>query len=198
MLKIKNLRGHCQHCGGPIEFHAEATGTTADCPYCGQPTELLLTPPPDEGSPVRTKAIVFSLIALLILVGGLGGAVIALKRAQRLQAERPGVSAQSATPGSPQPVDPFAPLGFRVSPVALARATNNSLVYAVGTIANLTDRPRFGVKVQLELLDAAGSKLGTAQDYRSVLEPKAEWKFRAIVVEKRAVAARIVGITEDK
>lgn len=197
MLKIKNLRGECQHCGEPIEFHAEHAGTVADCPHCGQPTELLLAPPPEEGSPVRTKAIIFGALAVIILMGGLVGAVIALKRAQRLKEERLEF-AKTEAPSPPAPADPFAPLGFRGSVVTLERATNNSLVYAVGTIANLSNRQRFGVKVELELLDDAGSKIGEARDYRSVMEPKAEWRFRATVVEKKAVAARIMAIKESQ
>lgn len=197
MLKIKNLRGECQQCGKPIEFHAEATGTTAECPHCGQPTELLLAAPPEENSPVRTKAIVFGVIAVIILIGGLIGAVIALKRAQGLK-ERSELAVKTDAQKPTTLANPFAQEGFRASSVTLDRATNNSLVYAVGTIDNLTNRPRFGVKVELELLDDAGSKVGEAKDYRSVLEPNAQWKFRAMVVEKRTVSAKIVGIKEDK
>ena len=196
MLKIKNLRGQCQQCGEAIEFHAEHAGTTADCPHCGQPTELLLAAPPEEASPVRTKAIVFGVIAVIILIGGLGGAVIALKRAERLKTEQLELSAKAQVPSPPGPIDPFAQLGFRVSSVALNRVTNNSLVYAVGTIANLTKRPRFGVKVELDLFDAAGTKLGGASDYQKVLEANAEWKFRALIVDKRADSVKVAAIKE--
>lgn len=198
MLKIKNLRGECQHCGEPVEFHAEHVGTTAECPHCSQLTELLLTPPPEEGSPVRTKAIIFSVVAVIILLGGLGGAVLALKRAERLKTKRVETTAPIPPSKPLAPDDAFGQLGFRVSPVTLDRATNNSLVYAVGTIGNLRDQPRFGVRVECELLDEAGVKVGAAKDYRAVLEPRAEWRFRATVVEKRAVTARILEIKEDR
>lgn len=148
---------------------------------------------------MRTKAIVFTVIAVIILGGGLAGTIIALKRAQqRLKSERSEMPTKVEAQAQPQQVDPFAQSGFRVSAVTLERATNNSLVYAVGTIANLTEKPRFGVKAELELLDDAGKKIGETKDYRAVLEPKAEWKFRATVVEKRVVAAKVVAIKEDK
>lgn len=82
MLKIKNLRGECQHCGGPIEFHAEHTGTTAECPHCGQPTELMLALPPEEKSPLRRKAVIFAVVSLVILLAGLIALGWLLKRAQ--------------------------------------------------------------------------------------------------------------------
>ena len=195
MLKIKNLRGECQHCGGPVEFHAEHVGTTAECPHCGQQTELLLAAPPEEESPVRKKAIGFTVIAVLILGGGLIAANIALKRAKRLQAERQQVG--QVTPAkTAAPADPFAAQGFRVSPVTVEQGQGSSLVYAVGVIANTSNQQRFGVKVELELHAADGSKLGTASDYQKVIEPGVEWKFRALVVDKRVAAAKISTIKE--
>jgi hypothetical protein len=195
MLKIKNLRGECQHCGGPVEFHAEHVGTTAECPHCGQQTELLLAAPPEEESPVRKKAIGFTVIAVLILGGGLIAANIALKRAKRLQAERQQWGKlHQRNPAAP--TDPFAAQGFRVSPVTVEQGQGSSLVYAVGVIANTSNQQRFGVKVELELHAADGSKLGTASDYQKVIEPGAEWKFRALVVDKRVAAAKISTIKE--
>jgi hypothetical protein len=52
--------------------------------------------------------------------------------------------------------------------------------------------------VELELLDAEGNQVGRATDYQQVVEPNGEWKFRALVMEKRATAARVMGILEDK
>lgn len=200
MLKIKNLRGECQHCGKPIEFQAEHVGTTAECPHCNQPTELLLAAPPEEGAPVRTKAIVFTVIAILILAGGLVGAVIALKRAERLKAGRLEASAPVATPQPAKPLDLFAAQEFQVSPVTLDQGAGrgSSLRYATGTVINPTKRQRFGVKVELELFDEAGNKLGGASDYQKVLEPNAEWKFRALIVDKRTSTVKVTAIKESQ
>lgn len=194
MLKIKNLRGECQHCGGTIEFHAEHTGTSAECPHCGQPTELMLAVPPDEESPVRKKAILFAVIALVILVGGLVAMNFALKRAKRLQGQRQPIEAAPAK--SSQPADPFAAQQLRVSPVTVVAGSGSSLVYATGTIVNLSLRQRFGVKVELELFDVAGVKVGGASDYQKLIEPNGEWKFRAMVMDKNAVTAKVAAIKE--
>jgi hypothetical protein len=196
-MQTKKLRGECQHCGQLMEFEAEAVGTTGHCPYCGQETELMLALPPDPGSPARTKAIIFTIIVLVILVGGGGGMMMALKRAQRLNAQKQDVAAPVSQP-PPKAVDPIAALGFRASPVTLDQGEGSSIVYAVGTIGNLTNRQRFGVRVELELLDASSNKVGSASDYRATLEPNEEWRFRALVVEKKTAAARVVTIKEDK
>ncbi len=198
MIKIKNLKGECQRCGGAIEFRAENVGMTAECPHCGQPTELLLAVPPETKSPAQTKAIIYTAIAVVILVGGLIGAVVALKRAERLSARQKATLAPANAQTSPKPADPFAQAGFSVSPVTLETSPSGSIVHAVGKVHNLTNRQRFGVRVELELLDSTGRKVGEAKDYQSILEPNAEWQFRALVVEKRAVAAKVLVIKETQ
>ena len=198
MMQTKKLLGECQQCGGMIEFQADAVGTMTDCPLCGQPTELMLALPSETDSSGRTKAIVFAVILLVILLGGVGGAMVALKRAQRLSAQRQQALAPVAAQTQAKPADPFAAIGFRTTPVSLDKGQGSSVVYAVGTIGNLTNRQRFGVRVELELLDATGNKVGNATDYRPTLEPNQEWRFRALVVEKKAASVKIAAIKEDK
>jgi hypothetical protein len=149
---------------------------------------------------VPAKTIIYTTIAVLILVGGLVGALIAVNRLQRAAEQRKAAStsatAQNAVP--PKPADPFAQAGFGVSAATLEKTSGSSLVYAVGTIHNTTTRRRFGLKVEIELLDASGGKVGTASDYQQSLEPKAEWRFKALVLESKAASARIVSIKEDQ
>ena len=197
-MKIKNLQGECQQCGEPIEFRAETIGMTADCPHCGQPTELRLSVPPEAKSSAQTKAIIFTIIAVMILGGGFIGVLVALKRADLLSARQQANLAKINNPSSPVPEGPFVPDGFGVSPVAFDRNPGGAMVYAVGKVLNLTDRQRFGVRVELELLDASGSKIGKARDYQAVLAPNAEWQFRALVVPKDAMVAKIIAITETQ
>ena len=192
----KDLRGECQQCGGAFNFPAESTGMTADCPHCGQPTELLLALPPDTKSPASTKAILYTVLALLIMIGGLIGTVMALKRAERLTARQREAAVKTAAQNPPPPADPFASLGFSVSPVTLEKGQSGSLIHATGKIRNTTSRQRFGVRVELELLDATGYKVGEAKDYQTVIEPGAEWQFHALVVEKKAVVAKVLVINE--
>lgn len=194
MLKIKNLRGECQHCGGPIEFHAEHAGATAECPHCGRSTELFLATPPEEKSPVTRRAIIFLGLALVILAAGMIAIKVALTRAKRMQTQHR--QTEPVPVKQAAPAEPFSAQQFRVSPVTLERGPGSSLLYAAGTISNVTVHQRFGVKVELELFDADAQKVGSASDYQKVIEPNSVWKFRAMVMEKSAATAKIVAIKE--
>lgn len=81
--------------------------------------------------------------------------------------------------------------------ISLEKAKGSSLVYAVGILRNDSVHQRFGVNIELELTDARGSKAGTAKDYRAVLEPRQEWRFRALVLDSKAVAAKVSSIREE-
>ena len=81
---------------------------------------------------------------------------------------------------------------------ALEKAKSGSLlVYAVGTVKNDSDHQRYGVRVEFELLDASGKSVGKASDYKDVIEPRKEWRYRALVLTKKAASARLVAVNED-
>ena len=102
MNRTKRLRGPCQHCGGPIEYPAEMIGTTAQCPHCRRVTELQLAVPAQEPG-VPKRIIVWTLVAVLILLGGLAGALIALKKTESFVRDRKAPAAQPATNATPSP-----------------------------------------------------------------------------------------------
>lgn len=197
-MRTKNLSGDCQHCGGRFEFPAEAAGLTGECPHCRQQTACLLAALPEEKSPAQTRAVIFTVVAIVILVGGLVGAVTALKRAQRLYGKKPQVQTPTGAPNSSPPAERFAAEGFRVSAVALAITPGTKLVHARGSIVNTANRQRFGVRVELDLFDAAGRWLAKGSDDKDVIEPNAEWKFSALVVETKAASTKIAAIKETK
>lgn len=196
MTTTKDIRGECQHCGGQFDFPADQAGLTGNCPHCGQPTEFLLATPPDVASPARTKAIVFIVIAVVIGVGGLIGTQLAIKRAKRMVGQGEPPAPVVAQP--PKPTGPFAAQNFQVSPVTLENAPGSKLVYARGAITNTVKQQRFGVKVDLDLFDTNGVRIGGASDYTGVIEPEAEWKFRAMVVDAKATSAKVAAIKETK
>jgi hypothetical protein len=65
-------------------------------------------------------------------------------------------------------------------------------------LRNDSDHQRFGIRIEIEVIDSVGNKVGTAKDYRAVLEPRQTWRFRALVLDKRAAAARLVSVDEDQ
>ena len=150
MKQTKFLKGECQHCHGHIEFPAESAGLATDCPHCGKQTELLLAVPKEEPT-IPRATIVYTIIAVVILVAGLAGAIVALKMAQRKVADKkievvsqPQVAPADTTAG---PTDPIVQAGFNISPITIEKTKGSSLIYAVGTLSNDSDRQRFGVKV---------------------------------------------------
>ncbi len=159
---------------------------------------MLAVPP--QPSIVPMKAIVWTVITVLILGGGLAGAMIALKRAQGLAARKkqptPEISTNAESLDEPRALASQA--AWNVSPIVLEKAPGSALVHAVGTVRNQAPRQRFGVKIELELLDAAGQRVGTAQDYQPVIEPNAEWRFKALVIHSKVVSAKLAAIKETQ
>jgi len=87
---------------------------------------------------------------------------------------------------------------FQVSMISFEKTPGTSLVHAVGTVSNLASRQRFGVKVELDLFDTSGRKIGIATDYQQVIEPRGQWRFNAPVINSKATAAALASIKEDQ
>jgi len=146
-------------------------------------------------------------VGTLVLLMGLGASLVALRLAQRRWgrgAAPPKVQTQAdaktnvASSAIPAPTDAEAPGGFRVSVITLEKTSGSSLVYAVGTLTNPSDRQRFGVRIELDLLDSTGQKVGTTKDYQQVIEPNGQWQFKALVVGSKAATARLASVKEDQ
>jgi len=86
---------------------------------------------------------------------------------------------------------------LKTGSIIIEKAKGSSLIYAVGVLRNDSGHQRFGVNIELELTDARGNKVGTAKDYRAVLEPRQEWRFRALVLDSKAAAATVSSIREE-
>ena len=86
---------------------------------------------------------------------------------------------------------------LKPGPISLEKAKGSSLVYAVGVLRNDSDHQRFGVTIELDLADLRGNKVGTAKDYRAVIEPRQEWRFRALILDSKAITAKIGSIHEE-
>ena len=77
-------------------------------------------------------------------------------------------------------------------------AKGSKLTYVTGLMQNEAAAKRFGVRVDLYLLDRAGRAVGVATDYAPVIEPSGSWRFRALVLDQRAVSARVREIKENQ
>ena len=81
--------------------------------------------------------------------------------------------------------------------ITLEKAADGNLVYAVGKLRNASDHQRFGVKVELDVFNAANEKIGAATDYAPSIDPGKEWKFKALIVDRAARTAKLTAIKED-
>lgn len=86
---------------------------------------------------------------------------------------------------------------LKVGPITLEKAKNSTLYYAVGTLRNTSAFQRFGVHVEVALSDRNGKSAGIAKDYRSIIEPKEEWRFRALVLDSKAVSGTLLSVREE-
>ncbi|HMC28709.1 MAG TPA: FxLYD domain-containing protein, partial [Verrucomicrobiae bacterium] len=102
-------------------------------------------------------------------------------------------SPKSNTAAAPKSVD-----DFKVSKITLQKTPGSSLVYAIGTLRNNSDYQRFGVRVELDLLDATGKKIGSTKDYVKIIEPRREWRFRALVLAPKTASVRVGKINEEE
>jgi len=87
---------------------------------------------------------------------------------------------------------------FKVSKITLQKTPGSSLVYAIGTLRNNSDVQRFGVRIELDLLDATGKKIGSTKDYVKVIEPHREWRFRALVLAQKTASVKLGKINEEE
>lgn len=213
----------CQQCGGTIEFSDEAVGQAVDCPHCGQQTVLFIPPPEEtltldesmaaiEPQPPKRGRSAIALLALAVVAVAavVAGTIIFRGKSTRSRPEpvlRDNTTADEIAATAEPPVlqtNSSAPAktsksmdDLKVGAIALEKTKGSSLVYAVGVLRNDSDQQRFGINLELELADAQGNKAGTAKDYRAVLEPRQTWRFRALVLDAKAVSAKVAAIREE-
>jgi hypothetical protein len=98
------LKCTCEHCGGRIEYPAEAVGANAPCPHCQRET-LLKLDGDDVGADVivvgggKTKLVIGTVIACVIAVAALVAAGMWVKQ-KRGDKEGSPVAASPGTGGS--------------------------------------------------------------------------------------------------
>lgn len=195
-MPSKTLQGPCAHCGCPIVYQAELVGTTTACPYCGKTTELSLETPPSEPT-VPKRVIIWTSLAVLILVIGLVASGIAFRRAKHMVASksRKGAVPSTAMGVVADTVYVYATNGFQVSRITVGRRLGEALPKALGNVSNALAQSRSGVTLQLELLDRSGRVIGTTMDSVASIGPNQVWTFRAPVLNTNAEVARVVTVT---
>jgi hypothetical protein len=192
------VKGECRACGGHLEFPAEAAGETIECTHCGKPTKLAAGAAPNQAGISRRKRL--AIAVALFLAAVVPTLLLVLNKPHAAASSALVTKAVSTnTPAAPAvPADEIRTNDFAVSAIRLEKTPGSSLVYVTGKIRNLGDRRRFGVRVELNLFDKNARPIGLAKDYQPLLEPGAEWHFKAMVMESKVVSARLNSIHEEQ
>jgi hypothetical protein len=201
----------CQHCGGHIEFPIDGAGQKIACPHCNWPTLLSVTQhaPVEIGGGRAARKRIYLGFAIAACVAAAAGGVFFYVNSQNfwkpiaspdLPLQPSNATSIASVPVPPPkrkpPPDPWH--GLKPGNVTLEKMGDGNLVYAIGMLTNDTTRQRFGVKVEIDVLDAHRNKLGSATDYTEVIEPGKEWKFRALVTAKTATAVKLTSVKEQE
>jgi ribosomal protein S27E len=203
MAESNFLKCSCQKCGRHIEFPATGAGAIIGCPHCGAQT-LLISDSPRAAIPPTTRRftpalVLFSVLLILVLVSGILVVVIHLSKKQKetvVSESKTPVQVESPKERSLLPGDSRS--DFNIGKISLQKTEGSGLVYAVGTIKNALDRQRFGVRIELNLLDEQDQNIGVASDYASVIEPHKEWQFKALLAQPKTVKVTVADITEQQ
>ena len=213
------LKCPCQQCNGPIEFPAPGVGTTIHCPHCGLNTILhdpAARPDLDEETidttRPRGRGRQIFLALTLIVAAGIAAAWM-IRRQTGSQGNDDTSKSVRTVPSTARsrnmgietntvpvvPVkSPKSPNDLKVGVITLEKTKGSSLVHAIGVLKNASEHQRFGVSIELEMTDARGNQAGVARDYRAVIEPRQEWRFRALVLDSKAVSAQVKSIREEE
>jgi hypothetical protein len=195
------VKSECGHCGGHLEFPADAIGQTIPCPHCGKRTELLAPELPDKTG--DSGLIWLAIVIILCLAAGVPGMIWLKYRSNPPANSLPLPLLLPAVPSNGPPASATLKSralvmtnDFAIMPFKLEKTPGSSLVYVTGTIQNASERQRFGIKVEFSLFDTNDTAIGTATDYQTLLEAHAEWRFKALVIESKAVSAKFGSIIE--
>ncbi|MDB6111178.1 MAG: hypothetical protein JWR69_2928 [Pedosphaera sp.] len=223
MEKTIYLKCKCGSCGEIIGYLSTAVGQTVECPQCKEKSQL---PDPSAPTPVelsepepkplpkcaacgavldaedpacgacakhrRRLTLVFGVAAALILLG-LGSLVLVLLN-------RPAKKAPATTMliAQPQTRPPKSINDLKVGRFALQPKRGDTAAIATGDVQNVSGNVHLRVKVDLDLLDAKGVKIGSVSDLITVFNPRANWRFLAAVSNPKATSVRFASIKEDQ
>ncbi|MDB6016993.1 MAG: hypothetical protein JWR19_1482 [Pedosphaera sp.] len=87
---------------------------------------------------------------------------------------------------------------LKIGKFYLQRNQGSNLILAVGKVENISNNVHFGVKVDLDILDVTGAKIGMVSDVIRELKPHAPWEFLATVSNLKAASVCFASIKEDR
>jgi hypothetical protein len=188
----------CPHCGGSIVVVAPSVG--APGAEGGEGAEA----GPSSLKKLRRILLAATIMAGLLLVGVAYWSSRRTAAKGEKQGETPGIGGSGAGVSSAAggkagagSSEVKSSADLKIGQISMERQAKSSLVYAIGAVTNASEVQRFGVRLELEILDQTGRPVGRASDYARVIEPRAVWSFRALMTDSHAAGARVSKITEE-
>ena len=210
MNEDKYLKCSCKECGNNIEFPPASAGTVVSCPHCGQWTELIAKQSAAEEAPKSKLPLLLAVVGCVVAAVAVGAFIFLRAHSKEVvvtPAPAPAKVAAAPTNLPPTNTAPAKPViiekkeksldDLKPSSVHLEKAKVGNLVYAVGAVTNASEYQRFGVKVELELYNQGGKKIGTTTDYKDIIEPNREWQFHAMVLDSKTTSAKVSSVKEE-
>ncbi|EEF62705.1 FxLYD domain-containing protein [Pedosphaera parvula] len=217
----------CENCGQTIQYTPNEAGQIIRCPRCNQESRLPGTPkelkvleprplPPKalkkcricyaeidpetnkcpECSERRKQRRIKNVIFLIIVVFGLCilGAV-----ARTVWQKRNTPPPPPAGPLlQPEVRLPKSINDLKIGNFYIEQKRGSDFRTAVGTVENASLNVHFGIRVDLDLLDAQGTKVGSLNDVVKELGSHESWRFVAQVNDTNAVTVKVVSIKENQ
>ncbi len=204
---------NCPHCGLKTKLGAPAPSAAPSASSTALPTAKVvtrnLTADAESDEPEGSSRGLLVGLLVLVLAGGVGGGFWWKSRAGRRTAGFEATPPKSASADAgvatnteavtepPAAKAPKSAADLKLGTIRLEQTKGSSLVYAIGAVNNDSDYQRFGVRIELNLINAKGERVGGAQDYIAVIEPRKTWEFRVLVNDPKAVSATLSALREE-
>jgi len=202
MKEGSELKCTCAHCGHSIEYTIEEAGKTLECPNCKEKSLLPLAETPNQRpaskpgqTPSNSKPVnrVGIGIAGVLIIGTM---VLLPQLLHRHETPANVETPPAVLPQPPRTKMPKSLNDLKIGSFTLQRR-DNDLWFVVGDIANVSDTLHRGIKVELELRDAQGLKVGSLDAFINELVPHGMWHVLARTSDPRAASVRVAGIKEE-
>jgi hypothetical protein len=186
--------------GSPSLYEPESLPPKA-CPECGAPLH-----PADRECRVCARRRGWKRAALIgvpaIAVVALAIAA-ALLLAHRLARQRPQPASENPPTESPKEIPkpkvktPKSLSDLKVGEFTLKKTRGEEVNFAAGDIENDSENLFRRLKVNLDLLDAQGAKIGAVNEVITELPPHGVWHVMARITEPKTVSIRFSGLSEE-
>jgi|ERR1043166_1135191 DNA-directed RNA polymerase subunit RPC12/RpoP len=202
----------CPHCSHKMKLAAPGRAEASDstpaepqpCPTCGAPLPAGSDICPNCAGAPQKKGVLVWILALVVVCAAAAFFIWQKKSKSQattktsVPAPAPQSVAETVAPtNAVAQMKPKSLADLKAGDVTLEKAKDGNLVYAVGELKNDSDFQRFGIKIELDLLDAKGGKLGLATDYIQMLQPNENWHFRALITDPKTRKAVVGKIQEE-